>query len=103
MFGISGATFGAILRSAGKSYDDVAKAGFGFGVIGIVLSMFLLLIGMQITTIVSTIPIEATILEGAGFVSLLLASIVLGVGVFLSFIIGAALYDLSIRIINSFR
>lgn len=92
MFGISGATLGAILRSKGYSYGKISLVAVVYALVVLAISVVVLLLGATASTFMSWIPDTLV---------LVLAALLIGVTSFVALIGGAVVYDIAEAIIEA--
>lgn len=91
MFGISGATLGAILRSKGYSYGKISMVALVYAMVVLIISVIALFLGATASAFMSWIP-DTIVLTVAAFL--------IGVSSFVALMVGAVVFDIAEAIIK---
>ena len=101
MFGISGTALGAILRAKGRRYGEISIVALIYGIFIFLVSVFILfLTTLGLADLVIWLP-ENIVADLTSVLSILVGSILIGLGAFFSLIFGAAIFDASESIIKA--
>lgn len=100
MFGISGTALGAILRAKRRNYREISMVAVVYAIIVFLISVFVLfLTTLGLTDLVTWLP-ENIVADLTSLTSMLIGSVLIGFGAFISLILGAAVFDASEAIIK---
>lgn len=100
MFGISGTALGAILRAKGRDYKEISMVAAVYAIIVLLISIFVLfLTTLGLADLVTWLP-ENLVANLNSVTSMLIGSVLIGFGAFLSLILGAVVFDVAEAIIK---
>lgn len=94
MFGISGTALGAILRSKGYKYSEIAVVAIVYALVVLVISVIALLLGASASAFITWIP-ETFVL--------VLAALLIGVSSFVALMFGAVVFDVAEAVIKGVK
>lgn len=94
MFGISGVTLGAILRSKGHSYGKISLVAVVYAIVVFLISIIALLLGAEASAFITWIP------EG---IVLFFGAFLIGITSFVALMFGAVVFDVAEAIIKGVK
>jgi hypothetical protein len=102
MFGISGTALGAILRATKKDYKEISAVAGVYAIVVLLISVFVFLItSWGVGDLATWMP--ESIVDATSPFLILIGSLLIGIGAFVSMLIGALVFDASEAIIKGMR